>query len=205
MDKQSKASDIIILPRSETIPVDEAHKKTHVLAKVQEQLLAMSKHLPDNLDMTELSTSSFYFSRTKRLIDFHLDFHLGLVPFFSQEVVTVALLYSTDDKSPYGVNFRGGWELSFSFFSDEPMRTAFAQFAELHPKEASFAATMYLFDEAGNFAKVIRVHKNLAVERQPILDLKFAKDYFSKITRLDFYFAERAFTVMKERLEEYRG
>ncbi len=188
----------LILPSSEILSKTQAEVKK--LIHLTDELMEMTKDFPD-----KLFPFTFQFTREKDEDRFYVYAPLFYIRNMSIHVSSQKgkwFRYGEDDTIHWADTV---WDISLGIFSDEPTRAAFTQFAQKHPRKAQFADTYYGFDGKGNYGKVILVHKDFVIDRKPIrgFDSKLIKMYQSIMTAEDFKYAERALSVMKDRIEDY--
>ncbi len=183
-NKKPVETTTLILPSSEVLSKTQSQEWAQKLARIQDDIVRLSAPLPDRLPFF----LGQHFTRYKDGANYHF-IHL---PLFYKETITGSLWYTST-----------ACDLSLELFSDEQARSAFAQYVKAHLDKASYATTRYNFDTQGNYGKVIMAHKDFSMDRQVLEDQGLRKVYQSEMTKIDFIYAERALTLIKEKVEDY--
>ncbi len=206
-----------ILTSKETLSDGVMREKSKKLAALEQEIINMVSKLPKEvkhiLDLhivgsDENKSSGLYFS----------------MPLFYQQDIEISLRNSNKEKdwniSSFGVN--SGIELNLEIFSDKDLSLIYVEFLESQPRKTSSycrAETSYFFDIQGNIAKTIELPrifmrkllskantklKPVYSEEIPVYQSTMtAEDFLYTMTAEDFLYAERALTVIKDRIEDY--
>jgi len=189
-----KHINLTILPSSGYISDEQAREKAIKLAAIQDDILKLSTNLPDELSFHEDCS----FRRHKDYVNFSID-----KPLFYQKTIWVNLNHNNDNAQyDEQMSVKEGWELSLNIFSDEQMKEDFKKYADENDK-LGFIETQYFLDKEGSYMKLIKIPKAFAVTNKLFCDYGSVRQYYSKMTELDFVYAERALNVLKTGIEDY--
>jgi hypothetical protein len=190
-----------VLTAPDVLPEAIMRKKARELAELEEAIINLVAGLPDRLHLRDVFVSS-----NDKKISIYFD-----MPLFYKENIDVLFYYVRPANTAYwqtrelgkAVNINNGFSLMLNIFSDLETKDVYERFVQAHPKQHFYSAieTTYFFDKQGQGAKTVRLPEEIRIDRKQLLEHEPV--YHSAMTAEDFVYAERALTVIKDRIEDY--
>ncbi len=190
-----------VLTSPKMLPETVMKQKAKELARLERTIFHLILTLPNRLQTDEMIVTK----SEKNKVFLH-------IPLFYQKEIYVSLYDERNANDSFNkklsnlLNVNAAFSLSMDIFSDIETREAFEKLERSHPKQSysAYVETMYFFGEEGQFAKTIEMPDEVGISRKPLDEIFEGQHvYQSTMTAEDFMYAERALTVMRDRIEDF--